>query len=130
MITIPLPHGHLSTSCAGCTSGCNQYFKELQIKNPTRFGFSRKLSYGISFHKDKNVFSNYQIFFFMKLYLGCSSFQTWTYKYVHIPQRFYKGKNFFSKSQNFPHWDLCLFSSAILKPNQISFNINIIFFII
>ena len=64
MITNPPPHGHLSTSCAGCTSGCNQYFKELQIKNPTRFGFSRKLSYGISFHKDKNVFSNYQIFFF------------------------------------------------------------------
>ncbi len=30
MITIPLPHGHLSTSCAGCTSGRNQF---LMLKN-------------------------------------------------------------------------------------------------
>ena len=50
----PLPHGHLSTSCAGCTSGCNQYFnvKELLIKNPTRLRSFLKLhTHGICFTK-------------------------------------------------------------------------------
>jgi 5'-3' exonuclease len=31
----------------------------------------------------------------VKLYLGCSSFWTWTYKYHHIPQMFYKDRKYF-----------------------------------
>ena len=51
---VPLPQGHLSTSCAGCTSGCNQYFnvKELSIKNPTSYkGFLKLHTCGMCFTK-------------------------------------------------------------------------------
>ena len=65
----PLPHGHLSTSCAGCTSGCNQYFnvKELQIKNPTSYkGFLKRHTRGICFTKIRKNSHSVKSFFIMK----------------------------------------------------------------
>jgi hypothetical protein len=44
----------------------------------------------------------------VKLYLGCSSFRTWTYKYHHIPQMFYKDNKYFLKIKTFPI-EICVY---------------------
>ena len=92
----PLPHGHLSTSCAGCTSGCNQYFnvKELLIKNPTRLRSFLKLhTHGICFTKIGKNSHSVKSFFIVSF--GGVDLSVELYKYILIPQRFYKDKKYF-----------------------------------
>ena len=127
MITFPLPHGHLSTSCAGCTSGCNQYFnvKELLIKNPTRLRSFLKLhTHGICFTKiGKN---SHSVKSFLLWVLGVLTFRS---SYINIslfPKGFTKIENIFKKSKLSPlRFMFIFFRDFKSQPNLFQYWFNL-----